>query len=276
MEVEGKVAVITGGASGIGLGIAKALLEKRATVVLADVEESKAAAVAAALGKGGASVVAIGCDVSSEQQVEELAGRAWSECGRVDLLFNNAGVGGGGPLLDACSDDLHWLFSVNLFGVWYGCKAFGRRFREQGSRSWIVNTGSEHSLGVPHLFEGIYTATKHAVLGLSDVLRRELPPNIGISVLCPGIVASDFWASGKHRPANYGGPREGLDFSRSVMARGMDPLDIGRRAVAGVENEEFFIMTHPHAAPSPSNATGRSWQRSTHRFRPDRTTSATM
>lgn len=247
MQVCGKVAVVTGGASGIGRAIGLALAEKGADVVVADVEEARAQAVADELGTLGVRSLAVACDVSNEIEIEQLAERSWREFGQVDLVFNNAGVSGGTWLLESSSADLAWLFGVNVFGVWYGCKVFGRRFREQGTPAWIVNTGSEHSLGLPHIQAGFYTATKHAVLGLSDVLRAELPSHIGISILCPGVVKTHFWNAARNRPVEFGGPVEGAHEIRAIMDRGKDALEIGRQAVAGVERGDFYIVTHPHA-----------------------------
>lgn len=247
IQVRDKVAVVTGGASGIGRAIGLALAEKGAHVVVADVEEGRARRVSDEITARGVRSMAAVCDVAEEQAVEELAERSWSEFGRVDLLFNNAGVSGGTWLLDSSSNDLAWLFSVNVFGVWYGCKAFGRRFRDQGTPAWIVNTGSEHSLGLPHIQAGFYTATKHAVLGLSDVLRAELPPHIGISILCPGVVKTDFWNASRNRPTEYGGPVEAAKEIKAIMDRGKEAMEIGHQAVAGVERGDFYIVTHPHA-----------------------------
>jgi NAD(P)-dependent dehydrogenase (short-subunit alcohol dehydrogenase family) len=243
MQVRNKVAVVTGGASGIGRAIGLALAEKGAHVVVADVEESRARQIA----ERGVRAIAAPCDVTKEDSVEALAECAWNEFGGVDLLFNNAGVSAGSWLLDSSSKDLEWLFAVNVFGVWYGCKSFGRRFRDRGTPAWIVNTGSEHSLGLPHIQAGFYTATKHAVLGLSDVLRSELPPHVGVSILCPGVVKTDFWNASRNRPAKLGGPCEPAAEIKAIMDRGKDALEIGRQAVAGVERGDFYIVTHPHA-----------------------------
>lgn len=247
MQLRDKVAVVTGGGSGIGRAIGLALAEKGAHVVVADVEESRARQVAQEIAARGVRTLAAACDVSKEEAVEELAEHSWQHFGHVDLLFNNAGVSGGTWLLESSSKDLAWLFAVNVYGVWYGCKAFGRRFRDQGTPAWIVNTGSEHSLGLPHIQAGFYTATKHAVLGLSDVLRSELPPHVGISILCPGVVKTDFWNSSRNRPAEFGGPAEAAKEIKAIMDRGKDAIEIGRQAVAGVERGEFYIVTHPHA-----------------------------
>jgi NAD(P)-dependent dehydrogenase (short-subunit alcohol dehydrogenase family) len=247
MELRDKVAVVTGGASGIGRAIVLALADRGAHVVVADIDAGHAARVAEEAAAEGVHAVAVACDVAKEAQVEALAESAWQRFGRVDVLFNNAGVGGATWLLESTDRDLRWLFEVNVFGVWYGCRVFGRRFRDQGTKAWIVNTGSEHSLGMPHVQAGFYTATKHAVLGLTDVLRHELPPHIGVSILCPGVVSTDFWNAGRQRPVEHGGPVEAAKEVKAIMERGKDAAEIGRRAVEGVEREEFYIVTHPHA-----------------------------
>jgi len=123
-----------------------------------------------------------------------------------------------------------------------------RGFRAQATPAWICNTGSEHSLGVPHLHGGVYTASKHAVLGLSDVLRRELPSNIGLSVLCPGVVRTEFWNAARHRPEALGGaPAASDEIAKEVIGHGMDANEIARRCICGVERGDFLIVTHPHA-----------------------------
>ena len=246
-DLRDKVAVVTGAGSGIGRGIALALAEAGTHVAVADVEGERARAVAREVEARGPRALAHACDVRELAQVEALAEAAWARFGRVELLFNNAGVNGGGALVESTPQDLAWIFSVNVFGVWHGCRAFVPRMLAQGGAAHVVNTGSEHSLGVPHLFSGFYTASKHAVLALSDVLRRELPAHVGVSVLCPGVVRTDLWNAGRHRPPGLGGPMEGTDFVRRIMAEGLDPEEIGRRAVAGVRRGDFFILTHPHA-----------------------------
>jgi len=241
------VAVVTGGGSGIGRGIALALADDGCHVVVADVEAEAAAAVADEVRARGVRALAHRTDVTSLAEVERLADATWAEFGHAELLFNNAGVGRTAALLDGTDADLRWIFDVNVFGLWYGCQVFGRRFAEQERPSHIVNTGSEHSLGVPHLLAGFYTASKHAVLALSDVLRREAPPHVHVHVFCPGIVQSGFWNAARNRPAAFGGAEEAAPQMKAIQDRGMDALDIGRRAVDGVRRGEFLIVTHPHA-----------------------------
>jgi NAD(P)-dependent dehydrogenase (short-subunit alcohol dehydrogenase family) len=247
MQIRDKVAVVTGGASGIGRALGVALAEKGAHVVVADVEEERARSVAAEITSLGVTTLAVRCDVTSEDSVEALADETWRHFGRCEIVCNNAGVGGGTWLLDSSAKDLRWIFDVNVFGVWHGCKTFGRRFRDQGTEAWILNTGSEHSFGLPHVQSGFYTASKHAVLGLTDVLRAELPGYIGVSILCPGVVATDFWNATRNRPEQYGGSAQPAPEIKAIMEQGKDALEIGRRAVEGIERGDFYILTHPHA-----------------------------
>ena len=147
---------------------------------------------------------------------------------------------------ETSANDVQWIFSVNVFGVLNGCSAFVPRFRAAGGPAHILNTGSEHSLGVPFPGMGIYTASKHAVLGLSDVLRRELAGfDIGVSVLCPAVVRTEIWNAGRTRGERFGGPVHAPEVFRQFMESGMDPDDVGRIAVAGVERNDFLILTHP-------------------------------
>ena len=249
MKVTNLVAVVTGGSSGIGLGIGKALAEKGCHVVVADVDGVGAEAAAAELRQQGVKSIAVKVDVSDRESVEHLANSAWEEFGQVDLLFNNAGVAIVEKMFETPEQDLQWLYGVNVFGVWNGCSVFGRRFFEQGTPAWICNTGSEHSLGVANPGTPIYTAGKHAVLGMTDSMRNTLgDSNIGFSVLCPGIVNTTIWNSQSHRGSRYGEvAKDDVEqaIAKEVLSHGMDPLDVGRRVIAGIDNEEFYILTHP-------------------------------
>jgi NAD(P)-dependent dehydrogenase (short-subunit alcohol dehydrogenase family) len=241
-DLRGKVAVVTGAGSGIGRGIARALAAEGAHVVVADIERDPAAAVADEIRGTGVEALGVPCDVSDRAQVEALADRAWERFEHVDVLVNNAGViGAPKRCIEADERDARWMFDVNLFGTWYGCAVFGSRFVEQGTPAHILNTGSENSLGVPHTRAAFYTASKHAVLGLSDVLRRELPDFIGVSILCPGMVPTRLTTAARNRPDRYGGAVD----SDASMDLGMDPDEVGRRAVAGIRAGAFYIVTHP-------------------------------
>jgi NAD(P)-dependent dehydrogenase (short-subunit alcohol dehydrogenase family) len=214
--------------------------------VVGDVDETRATAVAAEIARAGVRSIGVACDVTERASVEALAERAWSAFGRVDILCNNAGVGLLGAVTDTPLRDAEWLFAVNVWGVVHGCQVFVPRFVATGGPAHILNTGSEHSVGIPFPGMGMYTATKHAVLALSDVLRRELEPHaIGVSILCPGVVRTEIWNAGRSRPDRFGGPQESPPEFATFLDAGMDPDEVGRIAVAGVEAGEFFIMSHP-------------------------------
>jgi len=246
MEIAGRTAVVTGGASGIGRGIGRALAARGADVVVADVDAARATEVAAELARTGVRSIGVACDVTERASVEALAERAWRDFGRVDILCNNAGVGTLAPIVETPLRDAEWLFAVNVWGVIHGCQVFVPRFLAAGRPAHVLNTGSEHSVGIPFPGMGIYTATKHAVLALSDVLRRELEPQgIGVSILCPGVVRTEIWNAGRSRPDRFGGRQDSPPEFASFLDAGMDPDEVGRIAVAGVEVGDFFIMSHP-------------------------------
>jgi NAD(P)-dependent dehydrogenase (short-subunit alcohol dehydrogenase family) len=245
-NLKDRVAVVTGAANGIGRGIARALAAKGCHVVAADVDVAGAERLADELRQRGVRSVAMRCDVTRAEELEALAERAWADLGRVDVLCNNAGVGVTNLVAETPANDVDWIFAVNVFGVLHGCRAFVPRFRAAGGPAHVLNTGSEHSLGVPFPGMGIYTATKHAVLGLSDVMRRELAAfDIGVSVLCPAVVRTEIWNAGRTRQERFGGPLQSPEAFRQFMESGMDPDEVGRIAVAGIERNDFLILTHP-------------------------------
>jgi NAD(P)-dependent dehydrogenase (short-subunit alcohol dehydrogenase family) len=177
---EGQVAVITGGASGIGRALGAALTAADAQVLLADLNP-------------GDDVVA--CDVSRPEDLEALAELAWQRFGRVDLLFNNAGVGGGaGRQWQADLDEARKLFEINFWGVWHGCRAFAPRMIAQDHPSAIYNTASENALFCAVPRAGAYIASKHAVLGMTESLREDLPGHVHAGTIIPGWVATGLTA----------------------------------------------------------------------------------
>jgi NAD(P)-dependent dehydrogenase (short-subunit alcohol dehydrogenase family) len=211
-------------------------------VAVVDADPQRASEVADAV--GGRPYV---CDVSSYEAVVALGDAVVEDFGTPGIVCSNAGVtGAGGLLVDMDPRDVEWVIGVNLRGTWNTCAVFGRLLREVGE-GWLLNTGSEHSLGVPHLGSGIYTATKHAVLGFSDVLRRELAGKVGVSVLCPGLTSTQLWNGGRLRPDEFGGPVELQPGAEGMMQRGMDPALVARLAFDGIDREVFVIATHPHA-----------------------------
>lgn len=249
MEINNKTAVVTGGGNGIGKALCMALAEAGANVVIADIELDAAQAVEAEINATGAGCLAIAVDVTDEASVIRMRDTVCDVFGSVDILVNNAGVmHPTKPLFETTSADLDWVMSVNVGGVMNGIRSFVPLFVEQGTPAWILNTASEHSLGVPHLGGGLYTASKHAVLGLSDVLRRELPDHIGISVLCPGIVGTTLWKASERRQDRYGGAEAGSAQAGAAMQHiGMPAEDVAQATIRGLGEETFFIVTHPHA-----------------------------
>ena len=249
MNLNNKTAVVTGGGNGIGKALCVALAEAGAKVVIADIELEAAIAVKAQLDAKSHQSIALQVDVSDESSVIALRDVAVETFGSVDILINNAGVmHATKPLFATTTADLEWVFSVNVGGVMNGVRSFVPLFLEQGTPAWILNTASEHSLGVPHLGGGLYTASKHAVLGLSDVLRRELPDNVGVSVLCPGITGTTLWKASERRQDRYGGAEAGSEQAGAAMQHiGMPVEDVAEATIRGLEEESFFIVTHPHA-----------------------------
>lgn len=249
MEINDKTAVVTGGGNGIGKALCVSLAEAGAKVVIADIEFEAANAVKAELEAEGHPSLALHVDVSDESSVVSMREAAVGAFGNVDILVNNAGVmHSTKPLFKTATADLEWVFSVNVGGVMNGIRSFVPLFIEQGTPAWILNTASEHSLGVPHLGGGLYTASKHAVLGLSDVLRGELPQHIGVSVLCPGIVGTTLWKASERRQDRYGGAEAGSEKAGAAMQHiGMSVEAVSDAAIRGLQDETFFIVSHPHA-----------------------------
>lgn len=198
-DFAGKVAAITGGASGIGLAIARKLVSLGGFVVLADVDEDKLAKAAAEFGEQALAQV---CDTSDLAQVEALADAAFGWKGEVHLLLNNAGVGGPrGKLWEVEPEVARAHFDINYWGVWNGCKAFAPRLVEQQASSAIYNTGSENSFFCAVPQSGAYIAAKHAVLGMTESLREDLPEHVHAGLLVPGWV---FTPIGEERFMKFG------------------------------------------------------------------------
>ena len=252
MDFAGKTAVITGGASGIGRALCAELVTRGAKIAVLDIEGDKAAKVAEDL---GGAAVAYQCDVSDAAALDVLAEKIWTETEGVDLVFANAGIGLNAPLLTSTLAEYEATMGVNMRGVWATSKAFAGRMIADGRKGHICLTGSEHSLGLQHPGNGIYTASKHAVLGFGDVLREELAGQVGVSVLCPGLVATDIADSQRHYDWVERSERA-LQFSRAVMAKGLDPAIVARETLDAVARGAFLIVTHPTARA----AAEKRWQ----------------
>ena len=254
-NLSGQVAVVTGGASGIGRGMAEAFLERGMKVVLADVEAKALKTTVAELRRGGSEVVGVECDVSSSESVEHLRDEALSHFGAVHVLCNNAGVAGGsgGATWEAPQADWDWVIGVNLMGVIYGIRHFVPVMIEQGAPAHIVNTAS--MAGLVHGM-GIYGVTKHAVVALSESMFSELQAaghSIGVSVLCPGWVRTRILESERNRPEvprpDPGPVRPEAEIFRQVVGKlieeGLDPADVGRLVADSIEKDQFYVLPHP-------------------------------
>jgi len=240
-SLENMRAVVTGGASGIGRAIACELASRGAKVIISDVNDAGLAETLAKLGSGCSS---FHCDVSDHAQVEKLADFTIETIGGCDLLFANAGVIAAGRYTKMTVAEVDWILGANVRGVWSTTSIFARMMEQQPSGGRICFTGSEHSLGFQHANAAVYTASKHAVLGLAEVLRAEAPVTLSVSIFCPGLVGT----------ALGGGPRQdglpvqqrNLDMSARIQAKGMPVEEAARDAVDGTLRGDFYVVTHSH------------------------------
>lgn len=243
MEVFGKTALVTGGASGIGAAITRELSARGAHVIVADIDRDGAEQVAEST---DGTAEAMYLDVASIGSINELAARVCNEIGDVDLVFANAGVSAASPILDASPEAFDWQFAVNVRGVWALAKAFLKPSIDANKRCHFIITASEHALGLQHTGVGIYTSTKNAALGLAEVLRAETPDTIQVSIFCPGLVTTRL-----HDAARYGvvpeAPEELQSLGEAISKRGMPAQRVAQMAIDGVERGDFFIVTHPTA-----------------------------
>ncbi|MBA4090638.1 SDR family NAD(P)-dependent oxidoreductase [Sphingomonas sp. VDB2] len=248
LEFAGRTAFVTGGANGIGLGLARALLAQGCKVAIADIREDALAAAVKTL--DNQSVIAVQLDVASRTGFAEAADRAEKALGPVSLVFNNAGINLFQTIDESSYDDWDWVMGVNLHGVVNGVMTFAPRIKTLGQGGHIVNTASMASFlcgGAP----GIYNTTKFAVRGMSESLRYSLAPHgIGVSVLCPGLVKSHIYASDEVRPSALSGGAKPVDSAavgrlEQLHQFGMEPDVIAARTLEAVRENRFHIFPHP-------------------------------
>ncbi|MFT4520314.1 MAG: NAD(P)-dependent dehydrogenase (short-subunit alcohol dehydrogenase family) [Halioglobus sp.] len=256
-EFEGKVAVVTGGASGIGFALAKQALARGIKVVVADIEQVALDMALQELGNSG-QVKGVVTDVSNAVSVAALAEQAVQAFGPVHLLFNNAGVGGGGPLWEQTEEDWDWVLGVNLRGVINGVRAFTPQMIAQ-EEGHIVNTASIAGL-VSAQGTSTYAVSKHAVVALSEVLYGDLNEagaNVGVSVLCPSYVNTKIYKFERNRPG-----RESVQMSEEQLAEqkvidemvedffktALSPDTVAEQVFDAVISDQFYILTHPEGS----------------------------
>jgi NAD(P)-dependent dehydrogenase (short-subunit alcohol dehydrogenase family) len=257
-DLKGKVAVVTGAASGIGRGLAERFGREGMRVVLADIEETPLAAARAAVESLGAEAIAVTTDVSNRWQVEALARRALEAYGAVHVLCNNAGVGAGGMAWELSAADWEWVLGVNLWGVIHGIRAFVPQMVAQG-QGHVVNTASIAGLvAAPGL--AAYCATKHAVVAISECLHHDLTMRTGgqvrVSVLCPAWVKTRIADAERNRPASLARPESQVpspqdqmmeQMLRAAVAGGMEPASIAEHVVQAIVHDRFWVLTHPRS-----------------------------
>ena len=250
-DFRGKTAFITGGASGIGLGMARAFGHAGMNVVLADIDDKLAQSVADKLASEQIKAVGVRCDVSERASVREAALEAVAAFGKVHVVCNNAGVAVGGPIGTVKDKDWDWIIDVNLKGVVYGTETFVPLIKSHGEGGHIVSTASMAGMIAPPGMEP-YTATKFAVVAMSEGWAQQLAPlNIGVSVLCPGFVKTRIHESGRARQDKYGGQGDvdalgnGPSEAAQMVLSGIDPDIVGRRVLEAVRDNDLYIFTHP-------------------------------
>jgi len=257
----GRVAVVTGAASGIGRALSEAFAATGSAVVVADLDGAEGEVVAQGIRAGGGSALTVEVDVSDAAAVDRLAAATLQEFGRVDVLCNNAGVSTFNLFRDQTLDDWRWVVGVNFWGVVHGVHTFVPIMRDQGTPGHIVNTASIAGLLSGVAFIGPYCATKVAVVSISETLAQELAIDqtpIGVSVLCPSSVDTKVMESERGRPAGLGVEhRTEMAESVRLMIRdgftgptGLTPAQVADRVLGAIRDGEFWIITHPGEGPT--------------------------
>jgi len=243
-DLNGKIAVVTGAASGIGRGIALALAGAGMTVAVADRDADGAAETCAGIAAAGGRARPFTVDVAVAGALDALADQVERDVGPASVLCNNAGVAVGGPLLEASDDDWRWLLDVNVLGVVRGCRAFAPRMIARGVPAQIVNTASIGGfLSGGDL--GVYCTTKHAIVGFSEALRAELAPHgVGVSVLCPGAYRTRLADASRGRASGYGEGQREVSALGFLADAGDDPETIGVHVLRGIRDDASHIFTH--------------------------------
>lgn len=260
-DLAGKVAFVTGAGSGIGLGVATALAQAGVKVMLCDIEQAALDAAVAGLKQTNADVDGVRADVSIKAELQKAADATIARYGKVHILMNNAGVGGGGAYGSWTDAGWDWVLDVNLRAVVWGVEIFGPLIESHGEGGQIVSTAS-----IAGLISGSsnpYSVSKYGVVALSEGLRRELAPkNIGVSVLCPGIIRTRILEAARNVPDRFGSTesvggappsveqRTGFEAFKARIDSGIDPLYVGELVREAIEGDWDYIFTDPEFEPA--------------------------
>jgi len=255
-----KVAVVTGGASGIGLAMAERFAREGMKLVLADVEKERLDGVTARFQKDGVEVLGVETDVSDAEQMDALGAATLDAFGAAHIVCNNAGVASGGRSWELTTADWRWVIGVNLWGVIHGIRVFAPGLIAQGE-GHIVNTASVAGLlSVPGL--GPYSVTKHGVVTLSETLYGELVATgskVRVSVVCPSWVKTGIFEADRNRPAADSNPETEEEAKRLeqykqlgalLLADAMSASDVADRVFDSIVDERFYVLTHEEIMPA--------------------------
>lgn len=239
-----RVAVVTGGGSGIGRALCTLFAREGARVVVADIEEGAATATAGAIAAAGGDALVVATDVSDLASVKALAERAFARYGAVHVLCNNAGVGVHGGIEQMTHRDWQWVLGVNLWGVIHGLEVFLPRMIEQEQGGHIVNTASMAGL-IATQGLGVYNTSKYAVVGLSETLAKDLRAHgIGVSVLCPMGVTTRIGASARNRPPALTNAVEKAQPPIELIGRSLAPDTVAGMVWAAMRANQLYVITH--------------------------------
>ncbi len=249
-DFKGKTAIVTGAASGIGLGIAKALASEGVNIVLADLRPDPLEVARKQIEALGVQAIGVTVDVSDADSVAAVGKAALDTFGALHIAVNNAGVAmHGTPIEQVTAAEWDWVIGVNIKGVINGIRTFVPMIRAHGQGGHVVNTGSISSFFVRDgKNQGAYAMTKYAVLALSEALEQEVKGSgIGVSILCPGGVDTAIFASAATRPERFGGaysrPQQEA-MSGGIAGNVLSPERVGRRVLQAIRDEEFYVLTH--------------------------------
>jgi NAD(P)-dependent dehydrogenase (short-subunit alcohol dehydrogenase family) len=249
MDISGKTAIVTGAASGIGLGIATALAEAGANVVMADIQKDAVEQAAHSLSGTNKRIMPVRIDVTQEQSVLDALAEVERNFGKLHIACNNAGVPmHGSRLIDVPSSDWEFVIGVNIWGIIHGIRHFLPAILKHGEEGHIVNTASVAGFqNRPGTNQGPYSMSKYAALSLSEALEHELEgTNVGVSVLCPGPINTNIARGARNRPDHLGGPQirtsDEAVLAERLATIGLDPKRVGERVVDAIQTKTFYAF----------------------------------